>query len=104
VEHLGIQLLPSFAGKGVKLGFTPRVRVFPLGVEPAAFFQTVQGGIERALENLKEIAGDLLNALRDGLAVNGAGGGDFKDEHIESSLEERDFFWRHVQHLVVLPV
>jgi hypothetical protein len=39
----------------------------------------MQGGIERALLDLKDVAGDLLDALGDGPAVLWVGGDDLED-------------------------
>ena len=46
----------------------------------------MQGGIERALRDLHDVARDLLEALSDSVAVDGAQGDDFEDEEIERAL------------------
>jgi hypothetical protein len=48
----------------------------------------MQGGIERALVDLEEILGDLLQALRDSIAVTRAEGHDLENEHVESAAKE----------------
>jgi len=42
-----------------------------LGLEPVLLLKTVKGGIEGTLRDLKEIPGNLLDALGDGVAVKG---------------------------------
>ena len=41
----------------------------PAGFDPASTFEAVEGGIQRALLNLENVAGNLLNALGDGPTV-----------------------------------
>jgi hypothetical protein len=75
-------------GEGVELGLATGFGFRPLGFDPTFLFETVQGGIERALLNLENFARDLLNALGDGPAVLGFEREGFKDEEIESALDE----------------
>jgi len=95
IEHFGLQLFPALAGKGVKLGFATRVCLPPIGVEPAAVFEAVQSGVEGTLLELKEIFGDLLNALGDRVAVNGAQSHDLEDEHAQRAFEQFRFVLSH---------
>src|SRR5215471_10337269 len=71
VEHLVYQLLSALSRAGVELGFTPGVRIFPLGLEPPTLLQPMEGRVQRTLRDLEEIAGKLLNTLGDGVAVIG---------------------------------
>jgi hypothetical protein len=50
-----------------------------------------EGRVQRTLEGPGRNRGNLLNALGDGVAVNGTGGDDLKDGHIESSLRNSAF-------------
>jgi hypothetical protein len=42
---------------------------------------------------LDDAAGDLVEALRDGVAVDGAEGDDFEEEEVEGALGEVGFGW-----------
>jgi len=48
----------------------------------------VEGGIERALIDLDDGAGDLLQALRDAVAVGGLEREDLEDQHVERALRD----------------
>src|SRR5690348_8094315 len=74
IANFQFELLSSAARQAVEPGLATRGGVFPFGLHPSFFLQAVQRGIKRALLQLKEIAGDLLNALGDGIAVNRPGG------------------------------
>ena len=66
-------LLQGFAaglGEGVVLGPPVVVADGPVGADPAVLFELVQRGIESALAYLKNLAGDLMDALRDSPAVH----------------------------------
>ena len=104
IRNFRLQLFAALARERVKLRFPAGGGVFPLGLEPVLLLKTVQGGIEGTLRDLKEIPGNLLDALGDGVAVKGSGSDDLEDQHVESSLEELHFFLSHRLHLVVLPI
>ena len=72
-------------------GFTRGVRIFPLRVEPLTLLQPNGGPGTANPEGPGRNRGNLLNALGDGVAVNGTGGDDLKDRHIESSLRNSAF-------------
>src|SRR5467141_737215 len=74
VQHFSFELGPAFPRQLVKLRLAARAGVLPLRFQPVAFLEPVQRGIKGPLRNLKEIFGYLLNALGDGVAVNGAAG------------------------------
>src|ERR1700693_717708 len=60
----------------------------PLGTKPTAFFETMQGGIQRALLNLEHGAGHLLQAPHDGVPMNRAERDDLQNQHIERPLQQ----------------
>jgi general secretion pathway protein D len=60
----------------------------PLGTKAAAFLETMQGGIQRALLNLEHVAGHLLQAPRDPVPMNRAERDDLQDQYIERPLQE----------------
>src|SRR5262249_6129124 len=61
------------AGRGevVVLGAAAQLRDLPLGLDPAPVLETMEGRIERALVDLQDVLGNLLDALGDGPAVLG---------------------------------
>src|SRR6202041_383331 len=61
---------------------------FPLGGNPAFLFELVQCGIERAVADLQNVAGDLLQAQADGEAVERLQREDFQQQQVESALHE----------------
>ena len=87
----GFEGFAAFAGEAVELGFAAGVGRFPVGGEEAAIFEAVEGGVEGAFGGLDYAAGDLFEALGDGVAVDGAEGDDFEDEEIEGALGEVGF-------------
>jgi hypothetical protein len=58
------------------------------GFDPAVKLKAMQCGIEGALLDLQDLAGDLLDALGDGPAVLRLQGEGFEDEEVESALNE----------------
>src|SRR4051794_6505855 len=72
-----LHVLASFFGERVELGPSSGVGDSPLGSNPALFFETMEGGVERTLADLKDVAGNLLNAVGYGPAVRRLKGEDF---------------------------
>jgi hypothetical protein len=102
VSDFGFQLFLPFFGERVELGFTAGFGNFPFRFNPAAVFEPVKSRIQGAMRNLKKIARNLLQALRDGVAVNGAVIHDFQDQQIERAFEEIVFFvvfWSGRRHI-----
>src|SRR5439155_985186 len=64
------------------------VRQAPLALHPAALLEAVEGGVERALADLEDLAGELLDPAGGGVAVGGAPGEGLEDEQVERPLEE----------------
>src|SRR5690348_9066458 len=88
ILNLCLQLPPAFRGKRVELRLSAGFCGLPLRLQPAAILETVKRGVKRALLELKEVAGDLLNALRNCVAMNRSERHDFQDQHVKGSLEE----------------
>src|SRR5690242_20286214 len=82
------------AGRGqrIKFGLTARFGFFPLGFDPGFLFQAMQSRVERALLDLQNFTGNLLNALGDGPTVLGLGRNGFEDQEIQSSLDQVVWF------------
>src|SRR5438093_5687298 len=66
---LDFQLFASRACQRVDLGVPAGVRRRPFGLHPPLLFQAVERRIQRALVDLNDGARDLLEALRDRVAV-----------------------------------
>ena len=60
----------------------------PFGTDPAVLFEFVKRWIERALADLQNFAGHLVDALRDGPTMHGLERDDFQDEQIQGALDE----------------
>ena len=76
------------SSKGVELSLTACFAFGPFGSDPSLLLETVESGIERALLDLEDFAGKLLNPLGDGPAVKGFEKERFEDEEVEGSLNE----------------
>ena len=83
-----LELRATAGGQRIELGFSSRFRFRPFRFDPGFLFQAVQSGVEGALLNLKNFAGDLLNALGNGPAVFGFEGNGLENEEVESALDE----------------
>ena len=89
---VGCQLAAAGLGDGVELGFAIIAGSTPFGLDPAALFETNEGGINGALIEKDFVSADLLNAARDAVAVERAHGGEgLQDHEVESALQEVEF-------------
>src|SRR5258708_28474050 len=84
----GAILLPSGRREAVHLHLPSFRRRPPLGVDPAAIFQSVQRRIERALVDRQHLVGELPNPLRDPPAVYRPEEQALQNEQIETALEQ----------------
>src|SRR4051794_41428661 len=82
------ELFLALGGEAVELCVAAIFGFAPFGPEPAAVFQAVERGIERALLHLEDIAGDLPDAQGDAVAVDRTEGDDLEDKHVERALEQ----------------
>jgi hypothetical protein len=55
-------------------------------------FEAVERGVEGALLDFETILGDLLDAQQNSIAVEGAQGDGFEDEHVEGALQQVEWF------------
>ena len=90
------ELFPSGGRELVVLGFAVVLREAPLGLEPAALFHAVEGGVERALFDLQSLVGGLANPRGGGVAVARSPLQRFEDEEVEGALEEVEIDRGHV--------
>jgi hypothetical protein len=67
----GAQVRAPLRGEAIILCFTASVGLLPVSSEEALIFQAMQRRIERPLLHPQYVARDLLDTLRDRVAVNG---------------------------------
>jgi len=72
----------------VKTRAPAQLRDAPFGFDPALMFQPVKRRIERALVNLQDFFGNLLDAFRDCPAMQRTGLQRPENQEIESTLQE----------------
>src|SRR5262249_19061659 len=89
------ELLASGFGEGIELGFASGFRFLPLGLKPAFLLKAVKRGIKRALIDLYDRSGNLLQPLRDSIAVGRREGKDLEDQHVERALRDGESWGRH---------
>jgi hypothetical protein len=96
VLELVIELALSLAGEFVVFDAAIVFRDAPDSSEEAALFEAVEGRIERAMFDAKEVVGNLLDAFGDGETVLGFEGDCAEDEEVEGALEEVGLLGRHL--------
>jgi len=90
---LDAELFATKAGKSVVAGAAVGIGGFPLGAYPALQEQALQGWIEGAFLDGKDVVGGVLDGEGDTVAVQGRAGEGFEDEHVESAGHQVRFFW-----------
>src|SRR5713226_314141 len=86
--RFGGELFPAGARQRVILRFAIVVRDAPLRGDPAALLQPQQRRIQRALIQLQQVLGNLLDALRDAVAVQRSQGIErLQNDQVQGSLE-----------------
>lgn len=72
----------SLAREAVKLRIAPAVRFPPVGFDKPSILQSMQSWIQRTAWHLHNVAGDLLQPLRNGVAMDRLNGDNFQDEKV----------------------
>src|SRR3984957_14390610 len=72
----------------VELGFPAGLGGLPASAEQFFIFEAMERGIEGSLLDLECLARDLLDSLRDGIAVNGSKRNNPHDEKVERALRK----------------
>src|SRR5262245_32570823 len=85
---LSDQLGPADGRETVELRLLIRLAHPPLGLEPPALHESVQGGVERAGLDLEQLLGLPADGLADPVAVPGPPLEGPKDQHVQGALEE----------------
>src|SRR5271154_1797168 len=75
-------------GERIKLCAAIIFAGLPFGGDPTFLLELVQSGVERAIADLQDVAGDLFKAQADGPAVHGLQGENLQKQKIESALEQ----------------
>src|SRR5438046_8260766 len=96
MQDLRLELRAALARQLVELRFPARGRIPPFRFQPIALLKAVKRWIQRTLRDLKEIFGNLLNALRNGVAVDGTCSHHFEDQHVERSFQELRLLLSHL--------
>ena len=89
------ELFASGRGQFVITGFAIVIGHAPFRRDPPLSFQTVKGGIKRSLLDVQNVLRHLLDPIGDGEAVPGIMLERFQDQHVECSVDEVRFFFRH---------
>ena len=93
---LGLELRSALCGQPIKLCLASRLARAPLGDEKLLVLKTMEGWVERALLDLQSFFRDLLNALRNCIAVDWPERNDAEDQQVQRTLGEIEFGWsRH---------
>src|SRR5688572_31195100 len=88
VARLGVHVDTPLARQPIKLCLAPGVAHLPFGGKQLAVLEAMQGRIERALCDLDHVAGNLLEALSDGVPMQRDGGQDLQDQEVERTLRQ----------------
>src|SRR5258708_5601406 len=88
VVRFGAEPGPAGGCEAIELGLAFVVGLTPLGGDETLVLETEERGIERSLLDGELVAGDLLDAEENAVAVEWAEGDGLQDEHVEGALHE----------------
>src|SRR6185437_403297 len=91
IPYFSFELPPALARKPVKLGFSAGLGRLPFRLEPVTIFQPMKSRIKRSLLHLKDVFRYLLDALRDGVAVDWTQSKHLEDQHVQCPFEKLGF-------------
>src|SRR3981189_697474 len=89
---LGLELTRTGSGERVKAGAAIVLRNTPLAFDPAPALKTIDGNVEGTLQDFEALAGDLLDAQQDAVAMQRTDRDRLEDEHLECALWEFNRF------------
>src|ERR1700733_15513754 len=81
--RFGLELAHASTGERIEAGAAIVFRLAPLAFDPAAMLQTIDGGVEGALQDFQALVGDLLGAQQDAIAVQWTERDRLEDKHLE---------------------
>src|SRR5688500_18654817 len=89
-RRLGAKLTPALDGQTVELRASIVRRELPLGLDPAALLQAMERWVKRTFADLEDLARQLLDPPRDGVAVGRSPAQRLEDEQVERALQQID--------------
>src|SRR5262252_9443547 len=95
LHQLVVELSPTSASQRVVAGTSVVLGDFPLRLDKALTFESVQGRIERALSELQDALGPLLDAFGNPPSVHRFELQRLEHQHIERALQQIASFSRH---------
>src|ERR1700756_3293616 len=84
------QLSAAFRRECIKLCATIVLGCAPIGLDPAAGFEAVEGGVERALLDAEDVVGGLFDPAGDAVTVRRSPAYGFEDQEVERAAEDFD--------------
>src|ERR1700723_2866691 len=85
---LEVELFAAGRGQLVEARLAVILADAPVGGDPAAIFEAVQGRVERTLLDLENVVGGVLDDVRDGMAVGRAHDQGLQYEHVERAEQQ----------------
>src|SRR5947209_1767298 len=82
------QLFTPGLGQRIELGATVVFAGSPFRGDPAFLFQFVQRWVKRTITDLKDVAGNLTQALADGPTVEGFESEDLEEQKVQGALQQ----------------
>ena len=95
----GLELARTGSGERVKAGAAIVLRLTPFAFDPAPALKTIDGGVEGTLQNFEALAGDLLDAQQDAVAMQRTERDRLEDEHLKCALREFNRFRQALPYL-----
>ena len=86
--ELALQLLAALARQRVELRAPAKVRLLPVGDDPALVLEAVERRVERSLLDRQHLVGELLDALGDRPTMKRVARDGLEDEEVERPLEQ----------------
>src|SRR5215469_13569771 len=85
---LGLELARTGSGERVKAGAAIVLRLTPRALDPAPALKTIDSGVKGTLQDFEALAGNLLDAQQDAVAMQRTERDCLEDEHLEGALRE----------------
>jgi hypothetical protein len=87
-----LELGSPLGGQAIKLSLAAGFRFSPFGSQKIPVLHPMQRRVQGALLYLQNVMGDLLDSLRDRVAMYRSEGNDLQNQHVKSSLWEIGFW------------
>ncbi len=89
---LGLELTRTGSSERVKAGAAIVLRLTPSAFDPAPALKPIDGGVEGTLQDFEALAGYLLDAQQDAVAMQRTERDRLEDKHLECALRECNRF------------